>query len=85
MGTTEWIALGVLILNVIVFFTRLPSRGDLRDFRNDLRDLRNEMKQDMNSLRQDINNLNQTFTNHLMFMHGSSSASPSSKEPSADD
>ena len=78
MTITEWIALGVLVLNVIVFFTRLPSRGDLRD-------LRNEMKQEINSLRQDINNLNQTFTNHLMFMHGSSSANPSSKDPSSDD
>ena len=84
----EIIAIGALILNVIVYFSRVPTRKDLNDLRtelrNEIRDLRNEMRNDMTELRSEMNvrfsKLDEAFTNHLMFMHGDSRQTPTQGE-----
>ena len=51
----ELIAIGALILNVIVYFSRVPTRKDLNDLRIELRgeigDVRNEIKNEIMELR----------------------------------
>ena len=84
----EIIAIGALILNVIVYFSRVPTRKDLNDvrteLRNEIRDLRNEMRNEMTELRHEMNvrfsKLDESFTNHLMFMHGDSRQTPTQGE-----
>ena len=73
----EIIAIGALILNVIVYFSRVPTRKDLNDLRielrNEIRDVRNEM-----NVR--FTKLDESFTNHLMFMHGDARQPPTQGE-----
>ena len=98
----ELVAIGALILNVIVYFSRVPTRKDLSDLRtelrneigdvrneigglrNEIRDVRNEMRNDMTELRNEMNvrfsKLDESFTNHLMFMHGTSRQPPTQGE-----
>ena len=84
----EIIAIGLLILNVIVYFTRLPTRKDLNDLRielrNEIRDIRNEMHNEITESRNEMNvrftKLDESFTNHLMFMHGDTRQPPSQGE-----
>ena len=57
----EIIAIGLLILNVIVYFTRLPTRKDLNDLRLELRgeigELRSEIRDVRNETRNEITEL----------------------------
>ena len=64
----EIIAIGALILNVIVYFSRVPTRKDLNDLRlelrgeigglrNEIRDVRNEMRNEITELRGEIGEL----------------------------
>ena len=64
----EIIAIGALILNVIVYFSRVPTRKDLNDLRielrgeigelrNEIRDLRNETRNEITELRSEIGEL----------------------------
>ena len=84
----EIIAIGALILNVIVYFSRVPTRKDLNDLRielrNEIRDVRNEMRNAITELRNDMNvrftKLDESFTNHLMFMHGDARQPPNQGE-----
>ena len=91
----EIIAIGALILNVIVYFSRVPTRKDLSDLRielrgeigelrNEIRDARNEMRNETTELRNEMNvrftKLDESFTNHLMFMHGDARQPPSQGE-----
>ena len=63
----EIIAIGALILNVIVYFSRVPTRKDLSDLRielrgeigelrNEIRDARNEMRNETTELRNEMRN-----------------------------
>ena len=84
----EIIAIGALILNVIVYFSRVPTRKDLNDLRielrNEIRDLRNEMRNEITESRNEMNvrftKLDESFTNHLMFMHGDARQPPTQGE-----
>ena len=91
----EIIAIGALILNVIVYFSRVPTRKDLNDLRielrneigelrNEIRDVRNEMRNEITELRNEMNvrftKLDESFTNHLMFMHGDARQPPNQGE-----
>ena len=91
----EIIAIGALILNVIVYFSRVPTRKDLNDLRielrgeigelrNEIRDVRNEMRNEITELRNEMNvrftKLDESFTHHLMFMHGDARQPPTQGE-----
>ena len=91
----ELVAIGALILNVIVYFSRVPTRKDLSDLRielrNEIRDTRNEFKDEFKDVRSEIgelrgemnvrfSKLDEAFTNHLMFMHGDSRQPPTQGE-----
>ena len=56
----EIIAIGALILNVIVYFSRVPTRKDLSDLRielrNEIRDTRNETRSEITELRNEMRN-----------------------------
>ena len=84
----EIVAIGALILNVIVYFSRVPTRKDLNDLRielrNEIRDVRNEVRNEISELRNEMNvrftKLDESFTNHLMFMHGDTRQPPTQDE-----
>ena len=84
----EIVAIGALILNVIVYFSRVPTRKDLNDLRielrNEIRDVRNEVRNEITELRNEMNvrftKLDESFTNHLMFMHGDARQPPTQGE-----
>lgn len=87
----ELVAIGALILNVIVYFSRVPTRKDLSDLRielrDEIRDVRSEIRDvrsEIGELRSEINvrfsKLDEAFTNHLMFMHGDSRNAPTQGE-----
>jgi hypothetical protein len=73
----EIVAIGALILNVIVYFSRVPTRKDLNDLRTELR---NEIRESRNEMNVRMNKLDESFTNHLMFMHGDSRQTPTQGE-----
>ena len=73
----EIVAIGALILNVIVYFSRVPTRKDLNDLRIELR---NEIRESRNEMNVRMNKLDESFTNHLMFMHGTSHQPPTQGE-----
>ena len=78
------VAMGAFILNVIVYFSRVPTRKDLNDLcielRSEIRGVRNELHNEITELRNEMNvrfsKLDESFTNHLMFMHGDSCQTP---------
>ena len=83
----ELVAIGALILNVIVYFSRVPTRKDLSDLRielrseigdvrNEIRDVRNEITELRHEMNVRFSKLDEAFTNHLMFMHGTSRQPP---------
>ena len=91
----EIVAISALILNIIVYFSRVPTRKDLNDLRNELRneindgrvELRNEIgnvRSEIRDLRSEMNvrmtKLEEAFTNHLMFMHGTPRQPPTQGE-----
>lgn len=87
----ELVAIGALILNVIVYFSRVPTRKDLSDLRielrNEIRDARSEIgdvRGEIGELRSEMNvrfsKLDEAFTNHLMFMHGDLRQPPTQSE-----
>ena len=73
----EIVAIGVVLLNVIVYFSRVPTRKDLNDLRIELR---NEIRESRNEMNVRMNKLDESFTNHLMFMHGDSRQPPTQGE-----
>ena len=73
----EIVAIGVVLLNVIVYFSRVPTRKDLNDLRIKLR---NEIRESRNEMNVRMNKLDESFTNHLMFMHGDSRQPPTQGE-----
>ncbi len=72
----ELVAIGALILNVIVYFSRVPTRKDLSDLRVELRDEIRDVRSEIGELRSEMNmrfsKLDEAFTNNLMIMHGDS-------------
>ena len=80
----EIFAIGALILNVIVYFSCVPTRKDLNDLcielRSEIGAVRNEVHNGITELRNEMNvrfsKLDESFTNHLMFMHGDSCQTP---------
>ena len=67
-SVAEIIAIGALILNVIVYFSRVPTRKDLNDLRlelrgeigdvrNEIRDVRNEVRDVRNEVHNEITEL----------------------------
>lgn len=91
----EIVAIGALILNVIVYFSRVPTRKDLNDLRIELRseigELRSEIRNEIRDVRSEIgelrsemnvrfSKLDESFTNHLMFMHGTPRQPPTQGE-----
>ena len=94
-SVAELVAIGALVLNVIVYFSRVPTRKDLSDLRIELRneigglrneigDVRNELRNEITESRHEMNvrfsRLDEAFTNHLMFMHGTSRQPPTQGE-----
>ena len=94
-SVAELIAIGALILNIIIYFSRVPTRKDLSDLRTELRneigelrkeigDVRNELRNEITELRSEMNvrfsKLDEAFTNHLMFMLGDSRQPPTQGE-----
>ena len=73
----ELVAIGAIILNVIVYFSRVPTRKDLSDLRTELR---NEIRDVRNEMNVRFSKLDEAFTNHLMFMHGDSRQPPTQGE-----
>ena len=76
-SVAEIIAIGALILNVIVYFSRVPTRknlndlrlelrGEIGELRNEIRDVRNEVRNEITELRGEIgelrNEMNMRFT-----------------------
>ncbi len=91
----EIVAIGALILNVIVYFSRVPTRKDLNDLRielrseigelrselrSEIRDVRNEITESRNEMNVRFSKLDEAFTNHLMFMHGDPRQPPTQDE-----
>ena len=80
----ELVAIGALVLNVIVYFSRVPTRKDLSDLRIELRneigELRNEITESRHEMNVRFSQLDEAFTNHLMFMHGTSRQPPTQGE-----
>lgn len=91
----ELVAIGALVLNVIVYFSRVPTRKDLSDLRIELRNeigelrneiggVRNELRNEITESRHEMNarfsKLDEAFTNHLMFMHSTSRQPPTQGE-----
>ena len=90
-GAAEFVAIGVVLLNIIVYFSHISPRKDLNDLpielRNEIGDVRNEVKavrSEIGELRSEMNvrfsKLDEAFTNHLMFMHGDSRQPPAQGE-----
>ena len=94
-SVAELVAIGALILNVIVCFSRVPTRKDLNDLRIELRGeignvhrelrsevggVRNEIREVRNEMNVRFSKLDESFTNHLMFMHGISHQPPTQGE-----
>ena len=90
-GAAEFVAIGVVLLNVIVYFSHISPRKDLNDLpiesRSEITELRNEIKNlrhEITELRSEMNvrfsKLDEAFTNHLMFMHGDSRQTPTQGE-----
>ena len=58
-SAAELIAIGAVILNIIVYISRVPSKKDLKDL---------ELR-----LSGEMSDLRKAFTDHLMYMHGDAS------------
>ena len=73
----EIIAIAAVILNAIVFVTRVPTKKDLNDLRTELKADISDLRRDISTMNQnlsaDISTLNKSFTDHLMIMHGNPS------------
>ena len=77
----EIIAIGALILNIIVYFSRVPTRKDLSDLRlelrgeigelrNEIRDTRNEIRDVRNETRNEITDLRNEMHNEMTELRG---------------
>ena len=75
-SAAELIAIGALILNVIIYFSRVPTRKDLSDLRNELRneigglrseigDVRNELRNEIGELRSEIGDVRNELRNEI--------------------
>lgn len=64
----ELIAISAVILNIIVYISRVPSKKDLKD-------LEMRLSNEIGALRGEMSDLRKSFTDHLMYMHGGVSKS----------
>ena len=67
-SVAELIAISAVILNIIVYISRVPSKKDLKD-------LEIRLSSEMSDLRGEMSDLRKAFTDHLMYMHGGGSTS----------
>ena len=67
-SAAEFIAIGAVILNIIVYISCVPSKKDLKD-------LELRLSSQMSDLRNEMSDLRKAFTDHLMYMHGDASKS----------
>ena len=65
-SVAELIAISAVILNIIVYISRVPSKKDLKD-------LEVRLSSQMSDLRNEMSDLRSSFTDHLMYMHGGGS------------
>lgn len=65
-SVAEIIAIAAVILNVIVYLARVPTKSEMNQR---FAELRTELKSDISDLRREISTLNKSFTDHLMIMH----------------
>ena len=90
-GAAEFVAIGVVLLNVIVYFSHISPRKDLNDLpiesrdeitelRSEITELRNEITESRSEMNVRFSKLDEAFTNHLMFMHGDSRQTPTQGE-----
>ena len=83
-GAAEFVAIGVVLLNVIVYFSHISPRKDLNDLpiesRSEITELRNEITESRREMNVRFSKLDEAFTNHLMFMHGDSRQTPTQGE-----
>ena len=61
----EIVAIGALILNVIVYFSRVPTRKDLNDLRIELRSEIGELRNEIGELRSEIGNVRSELCNEI--------------------
>ena len=66
-SVAELIAISAVILNIIVYLSRVPSKNDLKGLHDDL--VRRIDRLD-DKLSERIDKLDSKFTDHLMYMHG---------------
>ncbi len=65
-SVAELIAISAVILNIIVYISWVPSKKDLKD-------LELRLSSEIGDLRSEMGDLRKAFTDHLMYMHGSTS------------
>ena len=65
-SVAKLIAISAVILNIIVYISRVPSKKDLKD-------LEIRLSSEMSDLRGEMSGLRRAFTDHLMYMHGGAS------------
>lgn len=64
-SVAELIAIGALILNVIIYFSRVPTRKDLTDLRNELRSEIGGLRNEIGGLRNEIGDVRNELRNEI--------------------
>ena len=78
---SEIIAISAVILNIIVYLSRVPSKRDLKDLGDNLTTRIDRLD---DKLSERIDKLDSKFTDHLMYMHGNVPKQKSDVETSDD-
>ena len=64
-SVAELIAIGALILNLIIYFSRVPTRKDLSDLRTELRNEIGELRSEIGGLRNEIGDVRNELRNEI--------------------
>ncbi len=64
-SAAELIAIGALILNLIIYFSRVPTRKDLSDLRTELRNEIGELRNEIGELRNKIRDVRNELRNEI--------------------
>ena len=64
-SVAELIAIGALILNIIIYFSRVPTRKDLSDLRTELRSEIGSLRSEIGDVRNEIGGLGNELRNEI--------------------
>ena len=64
-SVAELIAIGALILNIIIYFSRVPTRKDLSDLRTELRSEIGGLRSEIGDVRNEIGGLRNELRNEI--------------------